>query len=134
MQSGLGIRSCPHLLRAELLPQWNLCSLKQQQVALWSPLHTEVICWTFISFPPHQTSKIPGFQVTSYSERRFSLSHSLLSSVWLAPSPYQPIRLGLDAFLMPCALHLFFMGFAFPPLPKIKHSHRQRGPKPEQPN
>lgn len=87
-----------------------------KQVALWSPLNTEVIYQTFLSFPQPYTSKIPDFQMTSCSERRFFF----LFLFWPQQCPsvsITPIRLGLNAFLMLHIITCFPWTLHFPLCP-----------------
>lgn len=87
-----------------------------KQVALWSPLNTEVIYQTFLSFPQPYTSKIPDFQMTSCSERRFFFPFLF----WPQQCPsvsITPIRLGLNAFLMLHIITYFPWALHFPLCP-----------------
>lgn len=89
LQSGLEIQSCPHLLWAELLPQWNLCfaNAKASCSLESSQYRSHLSDLSFL--PPTLHIQNPRFSndILLREEIFFSLSCSDLSSVRLSPSP-----------------------------------------------
>lgn len=95
-----------------------------KQVALWSPLNTEVIYQTFLSFPQPYTSKIPDFQMTSCSERRFFFPFLVLTSA-VSVCLRHPHQAGTECIFDATHYHLFSVDPTFPPLPLKDHFYRQ---------
>lgn len=117
LQSGLEIQSCPHLLWAELLPQWNLCfaNAKASCSLESSQYRSHLSDLSFL--PPTLHIQNPRFSNDILLREEIFF---FLFLFWPQQCPsvsITPIRLGLNAFLMLHIIAYFPWALHFPLCP-----------------
>lgn len=132
LQSGLEIQSCPHLLWAELLPQWNLCfaNAKASCSLESSQYRSHLSDLSFL--PPTLHIQNPRFSNDILLREEIFFPFLVLTSA-VSVCLRHPHQAGTECIFDATHYHLFSVDPTFPPLPLKDHFYRQWGTQPVQP-